>query len=148
MRVKIKGGMAQATKDWARAAREVHRKVGMVGEKEELGVAKGCGEDGIIVGFVGGLCALSVLDGHSISPTHPPKPLLAKTPKRNPHAHATSATKLPFLSSVPLPVVLAHHLLYQQIRPHTTPVHPQHFSVSQPGSLRLFPLKGVVVLMR
>jgi hypothetical protein len=42
---------------------EMHRKTGMMGEKEKLGVVKRCGEDGIIVGFVGGLCVLSVLDG-------------------------------------------------------------------------------------
>lgn len=148
MRVKIKKGRARTKKDWVRAAREVHRKVGVVGEKAELGVVKRCGGDDIIVGFVEGLYALSVLDGHSTSPTHPSNPLLAKTPKRNPHAHVTSATKLPFLLSIPSPVVLAPHPLYQQIRLHATPVHPQPSSVYQPGSLRLFPLKGVAVLMR
>jgi hypothetical protein len=135
-------------KDWVRAVREVHRKVGMAGEKEELWVVKGCGEDVTIVGFVGGSCVLSVLDGHSTSQTHPPNPLLAKTPKRNPHAHATSATRPPFPSSTPSPVVLALHPLYQQIHLHITPVHPQPSSVSQHGSLRLFPSKGVVMLMR
>jgi hypothetical protein len=135
-------------KDWVRAVREVHRKVGMAGEKEELWVVKGCGEDVIIAGFVGGSCVLSVLDGHSTSQTHPPNPLLAKTPKRNPHAHVTSAMKLPFLSSTPSPVVLALHLLYQQIHLHITLVHLQPFLVSQPGSLRLFPLRGVVMLTR
>jgi hypothetical protein len=50
-------------KDWVRAAKEMHTKTRMVEEKEKLGLVKGCGEDGIIVGFVGGLCVLSVLDG-------------------------------------------------------------------------------------
>lgn len=148
MQIKIKRERARTKQDWVKAAREVHRKMGMVGEKEELGVEKRCGEDGIIVGSVGGLCVLSVLDGHSTSPTHHPNPLLAKTPKRNPHAHATSATRLLFLSYIQPPAVLVFHPPYPQIRLHTTLVHLQPSSASQPGSLRPSPLKGVVVPMR
>ncbi|KAG2740772.1 hypothetical protein P692DRAFT_20881172 [Suillus brevipes Sb2] len=52
VQIKIKRERERTKQDWVKAAREVHRKMGMMGEKEELGVEKRCGEDGIITFYI------------------------------------------------------------------------------------------------